>query len=445
MSARALLRAWGKVATVPLPGIRGEDNARTTAILKSIRRQEGWRDDRTPAGSARAPASLTEGGEWQAERMARTPAGSILVGTPHLGSDKESDRRFAAMVSIPRALAAALAALEAGKPVAVIVEGREFDSETADPAHNEGDLLTSLVKTAAERMRRSVIETQTWDDLPVNVMIPNSPVWDRLSQATQGSVHRAQAAIAIRFLGLGLSVKQLQEVGLLNEASQAFVESLIEQELPEEVLPVSLYNLFYRTTFPHEFDAEPNEVSAISDLYDAMRQANILRKIHEAERKGAVAVVLCSARHAYNLKPVIEGKVKKTAALPKEILTGLSPAVASKAKSLKPKMVRADQTRGVWTYEVPSSGDGKYTVKVKVTPRKRKDVSGASMDVQVSCDCEFFRWQGPMHWASVGSYLLGKPAGESSTPPKVKDPTGQNKVCKHAAAVLLRADNWFLK
>ena len=54
-------------------------------------------------------------------------------------------------------------------------------------------------------------------------------------------------------------------------------------------------------------------------------------------------------------------------------------------------------------------------------------------NVRVSCTCNFFRWQGPEHWAFNEGYLYGTPVGTASAPDK-KDPQGHNKVCKHIVA-----------
>lgn len=74
-----------------------------------------------------------------------------------------------------------------------------------------------------------------------------------------------------------------------------------------------------------------------------------------------------------------------------------------------------------WTFKV----GGEYTVKAQEKRGK----------IRVSCDCKFFRYQGPEHWASREGYLLGKPAGTAAYPSQT-DPKGANKICKHVLACL---------
>ena len=55
--------------------------------------------------------------------------------------------------------------------------------------------------------------------------------------------------------------------------------------------------------------------------------------------------------------------------------------------------------------------------------------------IRVSCDCDFFRWQGPEYWARTNQFLYGKPRGTASAPTE-KDPKGDHWMCKHVAAAL---------
>lgn len=58
-------------------------------------------------------------------------------------------------------------------------------------------------------------------------------------------------------------------------------------------------------------------------------------------------------------------------------------------------------------------------------------------EVAFDCSCDFWRWQGPEHWAKVYGYKLGRPRGTGSVP-RIKDPLGTKLVCKHVAAVIRR-------
>ena len=108
--------------------------------------------------------------------------------------------------------------------------------------------------------------------------------------------------------------------------------------------------------------------------------------------------------------------------------------IHDRALGLKPKLKRVDAQHAMWTYHVPASKGGSYTVKVKA-PRKGNIKNVAKLDVFVSCSCPFWQWQGPEHWASERGYLYGKPRGTASKP-GVKDPNGEHGACKHVLAVL---------
>lgn len=127
----------------------------------------------------------------------------------------------------------------------------------------------------------------------------------------------------------------------------------------------------------------------------------------------------------------------RTAATSSSILDRLSPKVAERATSVSVKLKRADDN--MWTFTAKGSGQD-YVVRVKAFPRPRSQTLATS-DVRVSCSCDFFRFQGPEHWAKAGGYLYGKPAGTAAAP-DVKDAEGKNVLCKHAAAALFAASKF---
>lgn len=126
-----------------------------------------------------------------------------------------------------------------------------------------------------------------------------------------------------------------------------------------------------------------------------------------------------------------------------ELLSETSPKVLLKSKTLEPKGKRFDQKNAMYVFTCPSSeGNSEYIVRMKVERvGNRKKLQ--TMDIKVSCSCEFWRWQGPEHWASFGEYLYGAPRGTASKP-NIKDPTSVHKVCKHVAATLEKVKNWEL-
>lgn len=136
---------------------------------------------------------------------------------------------------------------------------------------------------------------------------------------------------------------------------------------------------------------------------------------------------------------VVPEHLKRCASTISELLQATSPDLLSRADKVRVKLVRADQGNLLWSFRA-SGSERDYSVKVKATGSP-KSVRGA--DVLVSCDCDFFRYQGPEHWASVNKYLYGRPRGTASAPSE-RDPSGTNALCKHAVAALRAAGKFKL-
>ena len=101
--------------------------------------------------------------------------------------------------------------------------------------------------------------------------------------------------------------------------------------------------------------------------------------------------------------------------------------------NLTARLSKADPDRGLWAFKVTGDTDT-YNVKVKALKKGNiKDLN--LLDVKVSCDCNYFKWQGPEHHALVNGYLLGEPRG-SATSPDIKDPERQHYSCKHILSAL---------
>ena len=124
-----------------------------------------------------------------------------------------------------------------------------------------------------------------------------------------------------------------------------------------------------------------------------------------------------------------------TAAKIAEIEGNTSPDILSKGRGIDVRLARVDAENRVWLFDVKGSEPSPYRVRVKVIPPNETVRKMDKVDVQLSCSCPFWQWQGPEHWAKKNDYLYGKPKG-TATNPEAKDPKGQHWVCKHVAAVL---------
>jgi hypothetical protein len=124
----------------------------------------------------------------------------------------------------------------------------------------------------------------------------------------------------------------------------------------------------------------------------------------------------------------------KYAALISEVMAKCGPDIVSNSSGVKYKRLRINPKDAIITYSVDGSKGETYKVWVKGL-RKGNVKTLSKMQIQVACTCNFFRWSGPEHWAKSNSFLYGKPAGTASKP-EVRDPKGQNWLCKHVYAIL---------
>jgi hypothetical protein len=432
--------------------------ARETAkrIVDDIDRPKGWRSSGDEPDLTKETRKA-----WEAEHSAKTPGGSVLLGTTHMDSedpttgamnhaDPTAKASFKEHV-INSAVDAAKAAAKASKKVVVLSEGTMYGEDTLDDP-NDWNEQHAVAKAVHEATGGKAVQ-DTWDDDTVSLTNPESDVWKRMTSAAGDDPVKAKGALAVFMAGQGQSWDSMVEDGWVDDDVAEAVKKATGTD-PRGKLSKKTQQRFYDMAFPGDSGKSHTEVSAIGEVYNAARQENLLRKIREVEADGGVVIAAPGASHAYNLKGVIEGRGKTSADLDlemawgwnarvalkiNEILTGLSPKVTSGAKSVTPKLKRADPNNAMWTYTVPGSKGETYTVKVKGIPKGGlRNV--VKMDVRVSCTCPFFRYQGPEHWAKVGDYLYGKPAGTAAKPDQ-KDPNGGNRICKHVAAVFRRADN----
>lgn len=141
-----------------------------------------------------------------------------------------------------------------------------------------------------------------------------------------------------------------------------------------------------------------------------------------------------------SLRP-LPSERQKVAATMSELLSATAPDVVKRGKGIKPSLKRADPAKGMWTFTVLGSKGEAYTVKVKAVPPNKTVKKVEKAQVQVSCSCDFFRWQGPEHYAVKGGFLYGKPRG-TATRPSEKDPSGGNLCCKHIIACFMLSRNY---
>ena len=124
---------------------------------------------------------------------------------------------------------------------------------------------------------------------------------------------------------------------------------------------------------------------------------------------------------------------------------------------------RSDAENGRWLFDVLSVGPrsgGPYRVRARISPHTRNPDSSrlSEKDVELSCSCPAWRFNGPDYWSGVMRYLWrptdsipnlfpgwpkpGRSYSDGSFP-EIRDPNGRHGACKHVAAVLrIIKDYW---
>lgn len=124
----------------------------------------------------------------------------------------------------------------------------------------------------------------------------------------------------------------------------------------------------------------------------------------------------------------------RTAALLQDLIKNTDPKVLQKGSGINLSVKQFSPQRGFWTYTCQGSKGEQYVVRIKGIAKGNVKQLGKA-HLQVSCTCDFFRFQGPEHWAKVNKYLWGKPRGTAAAPDQ-KDPNKKHWICKHLAAAL---------
>jgi hypothetical protein len=114
-----------------------------------------------------------------------------------------------------------------------------------------------------------------------------------------------------------------------------------------------------------------------------------------------------------------------------ELLGKTNRDLRDNSRGLSPKFVKRDGSEYVFR-----TGSKDYEVRVQV-----EGLDPDENDVKLSCSCPAWQYQGPEYHARTENYLLGSPRG-TAIKPKVRDAKGDNRLCKHAVAVLRRLERY---
>src|SRR5512135_1860826 len=116
---------------------------------------------------------------------------------------------------------------------------------------------------------------------------------------------------------------------------------------------------------------------------------------------------------------------------PEELEPRVPEKIKRNAQSCRVSLTSYDKKSRIFTFSV-NCGHGARVVQASLS-----DVD----KVALSCDCPFWRYNGPEFHASQNSYMLGQTFG-TAAPPDVRDPDRKYFLCKHAYSVLKRLDDF---
>jgi hypothetical protein len=133
----------------------------------------------------------------------------------------------------------------------------------------------------------------------------------------------------------------------------------------------------------------------------------------------------------------------KIAATISYLLSNSPIEIINRSKEYSPELVRQNKDR--WVYNV---GDKTVRIKlVKVPVRQLTERQLATLnkiknrDILVSCNCGFWKWNGPDYNANSQGY--GERVFSSLSEPTERDPQNKFLICKHVYAALKQFKNEF--
>ena len=137
-------------------------------------------------------------------------------------------------------------------------------------------------------------------------------------------------------------------------------------------------------------------------------------------------------RHSFTQVAILELPWRRRLAIKPEELEPRAPEkIKRNAQSCRVSLTSYDKKTKVFTFAV-QCGHGQRTVQASLSDIDK---------VALSCDCPFWRYNGPEFHAKHNAYMLGQPFG-TAAPPDVRDPDRKYFLCKHAYSVLKRLDDF---
>ena len=137
-------------------------------------------------------------------------------------------------------------------------------------------------------------------------------------------------------------------------------------------------------------------------------------------------------RHSFKHVALLDLNWRRRLSMKPEELEPRAPTkIKRNAQKCRVALTSYDKKSRVFTFAV-ECGHGARTVQASLSDIDK---------VALSCDCPFWRYNGPEFHATHNAYMLGQPFG-TAAPPDVRDPDRKYFLCKHAYSVLKRLDDF---
>lgn len=202
----------------------------------------------------------------------------------------------------------------------------------------------------------------------------------------------------------------------------------------------------YDTTHHQEYDFDqniqvPSDTSYMSDVdmtqyWDYPYRTKEKPVRHSFDIRSATKAVQSLSRSGLHSFLTASSKIPavvflKIAIKPEALVPRTPNKIKKNASSCTVGLTSYNKKNKVFTFSVTGSK----------TPRTVQAFLSEIDQVALSCNCPFWRWNGPEFHAKSEDYMLGQPYGTAS-PPNVRDPDREYFLCKHAYAVLKRLDSF---
>jgi hypothetical protein len=187
-------------------------------------------------------------------------------------------------------------------------------------------------------------------------------------------------------------------------------------QAPSDTSYMSDIDMTQYTDYPYRTKEKP-----VRHSFDIKRSISAFKSLDSS--------ALLAFRKASSLIPSVV--FSEIAIKPEALIPRTPDKIKKNAASCNVSLTSYDKKTKVFNFNV-TGGKSPHSVKAFLS-----DID----QVALSCDCPFWRWNGPEYHAKSDDYMLGQSYGTAG-PPNVRDPDREYFLCKHTYAVLKRLDSF---